>query len=309
LRDKLEAHVDLPDRLDEWTYETVVSVVVEHVSEPGRFEYKEVLHATKGTDESKGKHIASIRKAACSMANGSGGYILFGVQDGKAAVGAPESRIVGIPCGSELRKEFGEKLTTVERDIYFDVNAIGLPGYPEECVLVVDIPVSQRRPHVDAATGIFWTRGEGGSARPMKYTEVRDQMLYTEGRLQKVTLLRFELATILEVSRMLSNASTSAVRFEAGAFKVLLADIADMLQADRGLLKLLHEIGSTAGMLNPLLDKQEDMRDVLPTSGYPLWQVKADLVNEVREKRAQLFNDCGRAQERLAALFDPLDTF
>ncbi len=64
-------------------------------------------------------------------------------------------------------------------------------------------------------------------------------MLYTEGRLQKVTLLRFELASILEVSQILISSSTSSVRFDAGAFKILLADICDVAPSRRGASRTL----------------------------------------------------------------------
>lgn len=69
--------MDIPENLDAWTFETIVGVVVHHEFEPGRFEFKEVLHPTVGSSEPKAKHLESIRRTACSMANYDfGGYIL-----------------------------------------------------------------------------------------------------------------------------------------------------------------------------------------------------------------------------------------
>ncbi len=42
--------------------------------------------------------------------------------------------------------------------------------------------------------GTFYKRADTGSTEPMNWHEVRDQMLYTEGRLQQVRLLRLKIA-------------------------------------------------------------------------------------------------------------------
>ena len=167
-------------------------------------------------------------------------------------------RIVGIPSAGDLRKEFGDKLHVIERDIYFDAQPIPLATDATKCIFVVQIPTSQLRPH--AFAGTFYIRGEGGSAAPMSFFEVRDQMLYTEGRLQKVMLLRLELASFVRVLNMLNEPSRWNVRLDPGAFKVLLADVSDMLPLASGLLASLHDIGSRATLLNPLLDRVDHYR-------------------------------------------------
>jgi hypothetical protein len=295
--------MDVPASLDAWTYDTVLEVVQRYESEPGGFDFKDVLHPT---GQGKRDHTASIRRTACSMANGDGGYILFGILD--PAVPVPD-RVVGVLCTSSLRKEFGEKLALIHRAVYFDAKAIPLADDTTRCVFIVHIPTSNLRPHVDSSDGKFLIRGEGGSARPMTYFEVRDQMLYTEGRLQKVTLLRLELATFKTVLEMLRDQATWNVRFDTGAFKVLLADICDMLQADSGLLGFLHNIGTGATVLNPLLDRREEVaRLSLVPANQAVAQANAWLVQDVQERLAQLFNRCGEAEQRLATLFGPLQT-
>src|SRR5205085_8555952 len=135
-------------------------------------------------------------KTACSLANADGGFILFGVVDRKKEVNAPEERIVGIPLKDDLRKNFADKLTPIQRPIYFEATptAITLPMDSTRGIFVVYIPKSPLRPHMDESKGVFYRRGEGGTAELMKFYEVQEQMMYTEERLRKLTLFRFELA-------------------------------------------------------------------------------------------------------------------
>ncbi len=292
--------MDIPESLDGWTYDTVVAVVERHEYEPARFDYKMVLNPTLA--EGRDAQLASVRHTTCSMANASGGYILFGVRDRKMAVGAPKDRIVGIPVANDLRKEFGDKLKPIERDIYFDAKALPFPGDDATCIFVVHVPTSQLRPH--ACEGVFYTRGEGGSAIPMSFHDVRDQMLYTEGRLQKVKLLRMELATFIKVLNMLNEPSRWNVRLDPSAFKLLLADISDMLPPESGLLATLHDIGSRATILNPILDKMDEVRFTSPTGIEA--QIKNDVVRQNQDDRTNLLNLCGQVQSRLEEVFGPL---
>ncbi len=50
--------------------------------------------------------------------------------------------------------------------------------------------------------GTFYKRADTGSTEPMNWHEVRDQMLYTEGRLQQVRLLRLKIAQIKKLREM-----------------------------------------------------------------------------------------------------------
>jgi hypothetical protein len=305
-----QSTMDIPGNLDAWTYETVVEVVVKHDVESGRFEFKEALLPTKGTTpEWKAEQAASIRRTACSMANYDfGGFILFGVLDRKIAAATPKDRIVGIPR-SDLRKELGDKLDPIRPEVYFEAEAIDIPGDATRCIFVVRIPTSTRRPHM--LEDKFPIRGEGGKARFMSVDEVRSQMLFTEGRLRKVTLLRFELASILETCRLQSSPSTRSVRFETGAYRVLLAEICDMLPPDSGLLELLHGIGRNATILNYLVERHEETEfyNVSDLSLAPILREEvSNLRRDVPDKRGRLSNDCGKALTILTERFGPLPT-
>src|SRR5712692_4037161 len=220
----LEEFRDLPSRLEDWTYDTVVNLVKKYEFEPGTFDYKDVLNPI-GPEQNK--YIASIRRTACSMANTGDGFILFGVKDRGIAVAALEDRITGIPIGGDLLRVFGNKIETVQPEIYFEAvpQVLPLRTEPSKGVFVVYIPQSQRRPHMALPEGVYYRRGENGTAVPMTHYEVREQMMYTEDRKQKVNLLRLELAQYREIAiHVQSEVNGTNYRFDVSAFKVLLAE-------------------------------------------------------------------------------------
>jgi len=52
---------------------------------------------------------------------------------------------------------------------------------------------------------LFYRRGDGGSAEPMRYFEVRDQMMLTQDRHQRVVLLRLEIAMFQQIAGMIAT--------------------------------------------------------------------------------------------------------
>ncbi len=197
----MSEYPDLPEKLSDWTIDTVINLVKKHEFEPSSFDYKETLNPINADKEKREEHRESIRRTVCSMANTNGGFILFGVRDRKQNVASPEDRIIGIPIHGELLKEFGEKINVIQPEIYFEhvPHTLILHSKPDRGIFVVRIPKSQRRPHSISSTGTYYRRGENGTAIPMNHYEVRDQMMHTEERLQKVNLLRLELAQYLEI--------------------------------------------------------------------------------------------------------------
>src|SRR5947209_8762234 len=97
--------------LEQWTFQTVLDLVRTHEFEPGHFDYKSVL---TGSGPQRDEVLTSIQRTACSLANTDGGYILFGVKDRRDQVPTPEERVVGIPLGGDLRKQFGDKLQQIQ---------------------------------------------------------------------------------------------------------------------------------------------------------------------------------------------------
>jgi hypothetical protein len=108
--------------------------------------------------------------------------------------------IVGIPDG-DLRKDLGGKLAAIQPDVSFETvpRGIPIPSRQGRVVFIAQIPLSPRRPHI--YEGYFYRRGAGGAAEHMNVYEVREQMLNTEERLRKLTLLRLEILQFLLMAR------------------------------------------------------------------------------------------------------------
>src|SRR5712692_5357459 len=249
---EIEEFKDLPIRLEAWTYETVVTLVKKYEFEPGTFDYKSVLNPT-GANQNE--YIKSICSTVCSMANTDGGFVLFGVQDRKITVTVPEDRITGIPIGGDLLKEFGNKIESIQPEVYFEAvpQVLKRPNDPSKGVLVIRVPKSPRRPHMLLTTGIYYRRGDGGSAVAMTHYEVREQMMYTEDRMKKVTLLRLELMQYKEIAPLVQGQMTWAFeRFDVSAFKVLLAEVCSLLPLN--LLRKALNIPRQATIINRRLE-------------------------------------------------------
>ena len=117
--------MDLPTDLDQWDYTTIFDLATGDEYEPERYDFKEVLNATKGSADFAGTHAKTISKTVCSMANGNGGYIIFGVKDPKKhSELLAEQRIVGIPRSSENLKDFGNKITDIQPNVHCCIDAI-----------------------------------------------------------------------------------------------------------------------------------------------------------------------------------------
>jgi hypothetical protein len=203
--------------LNDWTLDTIKYLVNHHAYEPGRFDFKETLNSKGDPDWN-----AKIAKAVCSMANADGGFLIFGVRDRMTSGPEnPEARIVGIPTEPDLAKEFGQKIATIRPEIHFEAvpQPIPVDGSTTRGVFVVHIPISARRPHMDSSKGIFYIRGDGGSARAMDYYEVRDQMLRTEELVQQVTLLRMKLAQWQQHCREMMDLNSRRLRSFYGVYR------------------------------------------------------------------------------------------
>jgi len=145
------------------------------------------------------------------MANANGGFLIFGVVDRALQVANIDDRIVGIPLGSDLHKEFGEKLKSLEPEVHFESSpqAIELPQDRKRGVFVVRIPISPLRPHMITGEGVFYRRAAGGFTESMGVYEVRDLMLLTQERLRKATLLRLELGQYREQIKIMKDMDTA----------------------------------------------------------------------------------------------------
>ncbi len=309
---------DLPTDLKQWDYETVYRLVSGEAYEPGIFDFKELLKA-RGSEEGEKEHIKNIRKVIGSMANtNTGGFIIFGVLDRlKHPNKTTKGKIVGIEDG-DLRKEFDDKQKeSIHPHVYFETcpKLIDIPDVQGKGVFVVRIPPSPRRPHMvtieERTVGkvnIFYRRGDGGTAIPMSYYEVRDQMMFTEERLRKVTLLRLEITQYQEIiTEMLAIGPYVVVtryRFDTGAFKVLLADICSLIPPTTDILRKLLRIPMQANTINQSIYPAAfaNEQDVAAEQASFTRQTK-----EIRKNLENLRELCALCESDLTKIFGPLE--
>src|SRR5260221_5232204 len=134
------------------------------------------------------------------------------------------------------------------------------PSVPRVAVLLRRTETKYRDSLMIEPEGVFYIRGSGGSADAMRYYGVRDQMLYTEGRLQKIRLLRLKLEQFRKQINKPYNGYewekelTQSTRYDTGAFETLLADVCDLIPAETGLLNKLLELARAANDLNIIID-------------------------------------------------------
>ena len=278
---------DLPARLEDWTYSTVENLVKKYEFELGTFDYKHVLNPT-GANQNE--YIKSIGSTVCSMANTDGGFILFGVQDRRVSVTNPEHRIVGIPVGGDFLKEFGNKIESIQPEVYFEavLQVLRLPVDPSKGVLVIWVPML-------LTTGVYYRRGDGGSAVAMTHYEVRDQIMYTEDRMKKVTLLRLELMQYKEIAPLVQGQMSWALeRFDVSAFKVLLAEVCSLIPLN--LLRKALNIPRQATIINRRLEDIHRQR------------IDGGIVTDIQRDIRVFIDLCDECEKSLEREFGPLGT-
>ena len=248
----------LPIDLGDLNYEQIIALVERVEYEPGPIDFKEVLNPTgPGRDEA----LASLRRTVSAFANTNGGWVVFGIKDRATGLDA-QRRIVGIPMGGDLRKEFGDKLRGVAPELRFEASPkpITIPESTSHCVFVVRIPLSALRPQMVTETGAFYSRGDNGAAERMNYYQVRDLMLLTNERI-RLMLLRLELAMYRQICGMISTQMAPGMRpiltnlsFDVAGLKALMSDAVSVLPADPSLIRVLLQIPVQASSVNRVLD-------------------------------------------------------
>jgi schlafen family protein len=298
----------LPDDLSAITFDDIVRLVERLEFEPGPVDFKAVLNPTQGQAQA----LDSLRRTAVSMANTEGGWVLFGVVDRQSAGGvSARERIVGIPLSGELRKELGNKLEPIAPHLRFDVDSVQLPDRPDRGILIARIPLSALRPHM--FENVFYRRGDGGSAEKMRYFEVRDQMLLTQEKLQRGTLLRLELAMYRQVAGMIqSNMApdtrpiSSFHRFDTVGLKTLVAATAGALPAEPAFMRLLLMIPIQAAEMNNTMDRAQTPTIPMMNTQRTYYDVLSDLEGKLLSNLRLLQEVCEQAESVLEAEFGPV---
>ena len=314
--------MELPNDLNVWTIDDVINIVKEHEFEPGIFDYKSVLNAT---GPYQNEYHDSIRRTVCSMANTDGGFILFGILDRKQQVTSLDDRIKGIPIQGDLRKEFGDKIAYIQPEVYFEAvpRVLLLPNEPNRGIFVVRIPKSRRRPHMVSSTGIYYRRGENGTAIPMNHYEVRDLMMATEELLRKVILFRLEIslfrrrvAVLLGQESYNMSTISTLYHIDASSYKVLLADISGLLPLSVTIFEEMLNITISIETINRFMRGMQDTyRSYGPigvTIGKGMMFLQGNMLRKIvkdfRNALKSLDEQCALCEKYLEERFGPLGT-
>ncbi|MHB8645874.1 MAG: AlbA family DNA-binding domain-containing protein, partial [Thermomicrobiales bacterium] len=249
----------LPD-IAKWTLQTVQEIVRSREYEPGRFDYKTVLVAEKGSDGSRETLRLSIRKTACAMANARGGYILFGVQDRGVPDLSLKERISGIPLDRDLLKEFGDNVANIEPRIHFEGTSgpLRLRRGSTRGIYVIYVAESPFKPHMVLPSHVFYRRSDSGTNEPMGQNEVREQMIFGEERQRKVNLLRLRLVSLRHVAEVLNkmpahDLEKTFVRLDVDGLDSLFAEVWGLLVSVEAVDPFLSTFGA-AKHVNRILD-------------------------------------------------------
>lgn len=185
----------VPTRLDDWTPEAILGVLRERVGNEGdTYEFKESVNSQSPN------YADQIRRAAASLANTAGGFLIFGVRP----AGSPEERLVGMEPSSEYSKELSDKIRVIEPALNFTPAFHKLPS--GRTLFVAEIPPAAGGPHSCEVNDVqyFWRRGQG-RAVAMTHQEIREAFSNHAERLARVRAVYYSL--IANYVRVASHAS------------------------------------------------------------------------------------------------------
>jgi hypothetical protein len=276
--------VELPEDLGVWSLQLIRTLATSITFEPAWLDFKSIVGgpATEG-----------IRKDACAMANSAGGYLIFGVKD-QADRKPGEDPVIGIDLSGkpDLGQHLGHLLQPVRQPVFFEPSPrpILISETPQRGIFVARIPLSPLRPH--ELEGKYWRRDSGGTCVAMTFYEVRDQMLLSEDRRKKVTLLRLELLQLVTTHEAMTqgtkgNANLAFDRFDTSSLKSLIADTCSILPGGNDVMRKLVSIDHIARRANVKLDRLNE---------HWLREYSRDPINTVRthgpdQRRADFFSE------------------
>jgi hypothetical protein len=161
----------IPHTLQEWTLDTITTLLRHKVLEVGIFDFKSKLPSSKAAEEK-----LRLRKTLASFANTRGGFLIFGVADEKTL--EPEDRLIGISPNEEFFEHFQAIASGCTPDIAWTPRVPSLPLVAKgTTIYVIQVHEGKRKPYgvqVDKQYWSFPKRTEGGSTEPLSYAEILD---------------------------------------------------------------------------------------------------------------------------------------
>jgi predicted HTH transcriptional regulator len=155
-----------------WIESDILALITNKVREDHTIDYKACGALLPSAKKNKQQVIEEISKDVSAFANSAGGTIAYGVIDDKNLPVAIDS---GYDPNQEVTKEWLEQVinSNIKRRINgVRINTVDISNPPGKVIYIVDIPQSNRAPHM-AADHKFYKRFNFESV-PMEEYEVRD---------------------------------------------------------------------------------------------------------------------------------------
>ncbi len=222
----------IPDKLADWTYDTVAALCAAGHSESDRHDFKFNLAA-----------LHDATKICCAFANSDGGFIVVGVREDNSD--RTKFKVEGIDPDREL---YGNFIRKVRAEPGIDIPppaVIDIPG-SERKLYVIEVPQSARRPHlpVEADKRYFYKR-HGSDCVQMTLEEIRFLMNSYEEKREKLTLLLIELANIAHILRDQSALPDGYYTSEIFSFEIIdrvLVEAYAFLKSDMPTIVMLNQL-------------------------------------------------------------------
>jgi hypothetical protein len=219
----------VPDRLENWTFQTLEILCAAGQPESDRHDFKLGLQEPKGTT-----------KICCAFANSFGGFLVVGVGEK-----SKRFKIEGVEPSAEL---YGELIAKVKADPDIAISPPKTITIPEatKLVYVFEIPQSPRRPHLPTKVDerVFWKR-LGSNCVPMTLEEVRYQMNVYEEKREKLALLLMELTHIgrsLEEQTFIQDGTYNGSLFSFDIIDRVVVESYSILKSDPNTIGVLDTL-------------------------------------------------------------------
>lgn len=237
----------IPNKLQDWTIETVRTLLEKGIYESDAFDFKLTLPAK---DDSTGKD--RLRRVCCAFANSQGGFIIFGVSDEKGV--SIEQRIQGMNYDPEFPSKFGDFPANCFPSIDWEPRHEPLRLSSGKVLNIIEIPKSWRAPHASKdknSNGYRFSKRTNKGDEDMSIEEIRGAFLGFYEKRIKLQLLRAELTSVQNKSVSLIQWIDSPSRkeleynlttFDATIIETVISDTYSMTANNQPLLATIFEL-------------------------------------------------------------------
>ena len=238
----------IPEARDGWTLDIILALVAQGAFETDRFDFKEKL-----PDPRDDARKSRLRRDVAAFANGSGGFLIYGVKDDKGL--SAGDRIVGLDPTEDFPERFGNYPRGCEPtvDWSFRNPPIALAG--GRVIHVVHVPDSSRKPHGVFEDERWWfTKRTNKGTEAMSYVELRSAFSSTREKLAKLRMLIAEVQHLHDHAQVVNLRGSSQGlpapswrgappdAYDHSVIAALTPDVLDLLTHDATIVSLLPQL-------------------------------------------------------------------